>query len=584
MEAPRELDMNLVDSQQARRVLDRLVGYKISPIISKKIKSGLSAGRVQSVALEMLVKREREIKDFKPEEYWTINAMVAKEQTPAKKNIIKSTFVDIDGKEWKIKNAADAEKIVKNSETAAYVVDTAKRSEAKVHAQPPFTTSTMQQDASRKLSMSAPQTMQIAQQLYEGVEIEGEGATALVTYIRTDSVRVSPDMQTVASAYIEKRFGSAFVPKKPNIYKTKSGAQDAHEAIRPISLERTPESLQAKINRQQYRLYKLIYERFLASQMTDALYNTLSVHVTAESPDLNGHTLGYKINGRTQKFAGFTAVYSVATDEEDEATDSNLPNLNEGDKLYVQEVKSEQKFTKAPPRYTDATLIKAMEENGIGRPSTYASIISVLSRRDYTEKEGKTMKPTVLGETVCDYMMQHFPDIMDLKFTAKMEGALDKIEENGVEWQTVIESFYPKFIKSVISAVKNGGHVHLEYEESDVICEKCGAKLIIKEGKYGKFLACPNYPHCQNIKPFIEEVGKCPKCEKPVARKRAKNGKMFYACTGYPECNFMSWDLPAPYFCPKCGSTMKVTTSKHVKKYVCTNQKCTHSEVIKESE
>lgn len=589
IEQPRELDMNLVNSQQARRVLDRLVGYKISPIIGKKIKSGSSAGRVQSAALEMLVKREREIRDFKPEEYWNIYANLSKDAKPtSKKAVFRSQFVDIDGKKWKVHNQANAEKIVEATKDAKFTIDSAKRAVAKVHPAPPFTTSTMQQDASSKLSLTSPQTMQIAQQLYEGVDIPGEGPTALVTYIRTDSVRVSPDMQFAALDYIRKKFGKDYAPSKPNFYKTKSDAQDAHEAIRPISLERTPESLENKINRNQYRLYKLIYDRFLASQMSEAVYNTLNVHITAaDAPILKGTKLGYKVTGRTMVFQGYTVLYNnvpVDKDDDEDNESASLPNLNEGDTLYLQDTKHEQKFTKPPQRYTDATLVKTLEENGIGRPSTYASIISVLAKREYTEKEGKAIKPTALGETVCDYMLKHFPDIMDLKFTANMENELDKVEEGGVEWQSIIEGFYPAFIKLVNLARNDGARVHMEAEESDVVCDKCGAKMVIREGKFGKFLACPNYPKCKNIKPYIDVEAVCPKCGKPIVKKTSKKGKAFYGCTGYPDCDFVSWDLPAPYLCPNCNSVMKMSKTKGGTKYTCSNKECNHTEVIKESE
>lgn len=592
IDKPRAIDMNLVNSQQARRVLDRLVGYKISPIIGKKIKQGCSAGRVQSAALEMLVTREREISNFVPEEYWNIYAFLSKEQHPsAKKATFRAQFVDISGKKWKIHNSADAEKIVGASKDAHFTVDTAKRSVTKIRPQPPFTTSTLQQDASSKLSLTAPQTMQLAQQLYEGVDIPGEGPTALVTYIRTDSVRVAAEMQYKALDYIKKRFGDKYAPNKPNFYKTKSNAQDAHEAIRPISLERTPESIQNKINRNQYRLYKLIYDRFLASQMSEATFNTLTVHITADgNPDLKGATLGYKVTGKAPVFDGFTALYNHTPDvnKDDDVDDDkgaiNLPDLSEGDALYLQDTKHEQKFTKPPQRFTDATLVKSMEENGIGRPSTYASIISVLAKRDYTQKDGKAIVPTTLGETVCDYMTEHFSNIMDLKFTANMESKLDKVEEGGVEWQKIIEDFYPDLIKEVKSAAYSGGRVHMEVVESDVICDKCGAKMVIRDGKYGKFLACPNFPKCKNIKPIIEEVAKCPKCGKSVIKKKSKSGKYFYGCAGYPDCDFVSWDLPAPYLCPNCGSVMKMSHTKNGMKYTCTNKNCNHTEIIKPKE
>lgn len=602
IENPRELDMNLVNSQQARRVLDRLVGYKISPILGKRIKKGSSAGRVQSAALEMVVNREREIRNFVPEEYWTINAFLSKEQNPkSKKDVFKCTFVDINGKKWKIHNQHDAEKIINATKGAKFTVDSAKRAVAKNRPAPPFTTSTLQQDASAKLSLTAPQTMQIAQQLYEGVEIAGEGATALVTYIRTDSVRISPEMQANAINYIKTHYGEKYAPEKPNFYKTKSDAQDAHEAIRPISLDRTPESLQNKINRNQYRLYKLIYERFLASQMVDAVYNTLNVHITADdNPVLNGAKLGYKVTGRALVFDGFTKIYNNVpleekNDDDDDATEKTLPDMKEGDVMYLQDTKHEQKFTKPPQRYTDATLVKTMEENGIGRPSTYASIISVIAKRTYTEKDGKAIVPTPLGEAVCDFMVKNFPPIMDLKFTANMESELDKVEEGGVEWQAIIEKFYPELMTLVKRANSSGGKVHIASEESDVICEKCGARMVVRDGKNGKFLACPNYPACKNTKPYsepgaapsIEQEAVCPKCGKPVVKKKSKKGKTFYGCSGYPECDFVSWDLPAPYFCPECKekgieSVMKMTKTKSGRKYTCTNKDCNHTEVFKD--
>ena len=581
LQEPREIDMNLVNAQQARRVLDRLVGYKISPILSNKIKANSSAGRVQSAALEMIVKREREIRDFKPEEYWNIFAFLLKDaQADVRKNVVKASFADIDGQKCRLTCKEEADAVLDKVSRAAFAVDEAKKSLFKAKPQPPFTTSTMQQDASHKLNMSAPQTMQVAQQLYEGVEIEGEGVHALVTYIRTDSVRISPEMQGYTLKYIREKFGEEYAPKKPNFYKTKSDAQDAHEAIRPISLERTPESLQNKINRNQYRLYKLIYERYLASQMTEAVYNTLSVHIRAEADDNKAY--GFKVNGKAVRFPGYTVIYNTVQENEEDDQTGVLPDLAEGDKLTLKELKSEQKFTKPPSRYTDASLIKALEENGIGRPSTYASIISVLDKRAYTQKENKAIVPTPLGEAICDYMVEHFPEIMDLQFTAKMEGALDMIETEGMEWQRVIESFYPKLIKRVAEAGRFGNKVKMEEQESDVVCEKCGAKMVVRDGKYGKFLACPNFPKCRNIKPINQPVAKCPKCGKDVYKRTSRTGKVFYGCSGFPDCDFLSWDLPAPYLCPECGSVMKVSKLKTGVKYTCVNKNCNHSELVKQ--
>ncbi|MCR4725785.1 MAG: type I DNA topoisomerase [Clostridia bacterium] len=570
LETPRKINKRLVDAQQARRVLDRIVGYKISPVLSRKIKSGLSAGRVQSAALRMVVDREREIRDFKPEEYWTLHAFFNG------KKPFKAIFYDVDGKKFKIPNKEALDKLLSKIDGKPYVVDEVKKNVQKVSPMPPFTTSTLQQDATTKFSMSAPQVMQIAQQLYEGCEIEGEGHVALVTYIRTDSVRVADDAVFAAKRHIVDTYGAEYYPKVPNKFAVKQQAQDAHEAIRPISLDRTPESLKSKLQKNQYAVYKLIYDRFVASQMAAAQYDTLKVHINAEGDE---HKFGFKVQGRTMKFPGFTAAYADFRSHvnEDEGEDNALlPALEEGDKLDLKELKYEQKFTKPPQRYTESSLIKAMEENGIGRPSTYASILAVLAKRAYTEKEGKSLKATSLGETVCDSIVKFFPDIMDLKFTAKMEKELDEVEE-GRKWQDLIGAFYPGFILEVKKAFKDGTAVKKEYEVSDVKCDKCGAMMVIKEGRFGKFLACPNFPNCRNILSMeSEKVATCPICGKDVLKKRSKAGKTFYGCSDYPTCKFASWDIPAPYLCPECKSTMIVKRSKGATKYVCTN--CKHVE------
>ena len=515
----------------------------------------------------MIVSREKEIRNFKPEEYWNIAALLSKDSSGAEKSIFKAAFVDIDGKKWKIKNEKDAEKIVNTSKGAKFYIDSAKRASSKSHSAPPFTTSTMTQDASQKLSMTAPQTMQIAQQLYEGVDLPGEGATALVTYIRTDSVRVSPDMQAITLAYIENRFGKAYAPKKPNFYKTKGDAQDAHEAIRPISLERTPESLQNKLNRNQYRLYKLIYERYLASQMTEAVYDTLAVHISAENTAVTTAKLGYKVNGKVLTFAGYTAVYNqqVEEDENDEDVSvARLPDMKEGDIMYLQEMKSEQKFTKPPQRYTDATLVKSMEENGIGRPSTYASIISVIAKRDYTEKEGKAIKPTALGETVCEYMQNYFPDIMDLKFTAKMEEALDKVEEDGVEWQRIIESFYPKFIKTVMSAYKNGVKVKWKLEVSDVIFDKCGAaNMGGKRRQIRQVFGLSKLPDLQKYKTNYRRRWQMSQVRKALSQEKNQGKQDVLRLLGIPELRLCFLGFTRPVFLPRL---QRRDENKHLEK------------------
>lgn len=584
MENPREIDMNLVDSQQARRVLDRLVGYKISPILSRKIKSGkktgLSAGRVQSAALKMIVDRENEIREFKPEEYWNIAAMLAKDGAKrTKANIFKAAFNDINGDKHKVVNGDEAGRITVKMRAAEYVVDEVKKSVSTTKPAPPFTTSTLQQEANHKLNMTADKSIRIAQQLYEGVNVGDEGLHALITYIRTDSVRVSPDFAKSTLGFIEENYGKEYAPSTPNVYKTSDNAQDAHEAIRPISLARTPKSLEGKIDRDQYRLYKLIYERFLASQMKSALYNTMRVHILGD--DGTDEKMGFVVKGKSVKFKGFTAVYtSTAETDEDNVEMDTMPDLNEGEKLLLDDVVSEQKFTKPPARYTDATLVKAMEENGIGRPSTYASIISVLAKREYTEKENKCIKPTQLGEVVCEYMEKNFPDIMSLNFTARLEGALDKIAEGGQQWQELIGAFYPRLQRFIDRAYKAGGGSRLPDEESDVICEKCGAKMVIKDGRYGKFLACPNYPDCKNIKRLVETVGKCPKCGGDILKKTTRTGKVFYGCSNYPQCDFTSWDLPAPKACPDCGGVMRVVKRDDKTYYACVNRGCGHREAV----
>ncbi len=579
MQNPRPINMDLVDSQQARRVLDRLVGYKISPILSRKIKSGSSAGRVQSVALKMIVDREKEIKSFVAEEYWNIFAMLKKPQDKdIKSNLFKASFVTLNGKKVKVGNGDTASVVVDKMRLADFSVDNVKKSVSQSKPAPPFTTSTLQQDASHKLNMTADRSIRVAQQLYEGVQVEGEGLSALITYIRTDSVRVSSEFQAKTLDYIRDNYGREYVPAKPNIYKTSDKAQDAHEAIRPIDLSRTPSSLVGKIDRDQLRLYKLIYERFLASQMKNAEYNTMKVSILGVADDTK---LGFAVNGKSVKFKGYTAVYSqtVETDEDKNEMDT-MPDLSEGEQLKLVEPISEQKFTKPPARYNDASLVKAMEENGIGRPSTYASIISVIAKREYTEKVQKSIAPTALGEAVSEYLEKNFEDIMDLKFTARLEGALDTIADGGKQWQDLIGSFYPRLMRFVLKASKNGETMRVADEQSDVVCDKCGAMMVIKDGRYGKFLACPKYPACKNIKRIADVVGKCPKCGGDVERKTSKKGKIFYGCSNYPKCDFVSWDIPAPYLCPDCGSAMKVASVKGEKTYICVSKTCKHIEKV----
>ena len=581
MESPREIDDNLVNSQQARRVLDRLVGYKISPILSRRIKSGSSAGRVQSAALKMIVERENEIRNFVPEEYWNMAAMLFKEgDKHTKGNLIKANLQEYNKKKIKVNSAEMAEEIASVMQKSAYAVDTVKKGVSTSKPAPPFTTSTLQQEANHKLGMASDKAMRIAQQLYEGVTITGEGQHALVTYIRTDSVRISPEFASKTLYYIRNKYGNEFAPARPNVYKTSEKAQDAHEAIRPISLDRTPESLKDKIDKDAYRLYKLIYERFLASQMKNAEFYTMNVHITGEAED---KTLGFVVKGKSVKFKGFTAVYTATSDKEEDKDElGTMPDLKEGDKFDLENVFKEQKFTTPPARYNDATLIKALEENGIGRPSTYASIISVIAKREYTEKQGKNLAPTQLGETVCLYMQNFFPTVMDLSFTARLETKLDKVAEGDEDWQTLVKVYYNHLAKYIEYASKTGGPNLMPPVESDVICDKCGAKMVIKEGKHGKFLACPNYPKCKNVKNMHEQVGVCPKCGGAVEKRVGKTGKTFYGCANYPKCDFVTRTMPAPHLCPKCNSLMKISKGKYETLYVCTNDDCKHIETPNE--
>ena len=569
LQNPREIDYNLVDAQQARRVLDRLVGYKLSPLLCKRIRSGLSAGRVQSVALRLIVDREREIKAFVPKEYWNVNAEL--QDKPKEFAPFRALLSEKKGKKYQPSSAEENEKVRAELSQNAYIVREVKKSVAKSHAPAPFTTSTLQQDASNKFGMTSPDVMLVAQHLYEGVDTENEGHIALVTYIRTDSVRVSQEAQAKAREYIAARFGKEYIPEKPNIYATKKGAQDAHECIRPIDLNRTPESMKGTLDKKHYNVYKLIYDRFMASQMSEAQYDSMQIKVT------NGD-YGFKASGRALRFAGFTAAYQEARKEDEEGESGKLlPPVKEGEELDLVRLTSEQKFTKPPLRYTDASLVKAMEEKGIGRPSTYASIISVLTRRKYVTKEGKYMVPTEVAFEITDLLMKYFTDIMDVGFTAKMEDQLDGIEEGGTDWHKIIADFYPPFAEKLVFASNDGD------EMTDILCEKCGHPMIRKSGRYGKFLACSNYPACSNIKSEGAEVSatKCPKCGANMVVKSGKYGK-FLACPNYPECSAtLPYDCElSKEKCPKCGTLMYVRKGRNGKYLSC--PKCGGSQPIAE--
>ena len=555
---PRPIDDKLVNAQQARRVLDRLVGYKISPILCRKIQNKLSAGRVQSVTLRLVVDREREIENFKPEEYWTLQVILNK--TDGSKETFKATLNL--GKDKTVKNKEEMDKIINSISGQEFTATNVKKSVTKSSPSAPFTTSTMQQEALNKLGMSLKTTSSTAQVLYEGVEIAGKGKQPLVTYIRTDSTRVAPEAQAKAKAFIKEVYGEKYIVEKPRNFKNKKDAQDAHEAIRPISLKFKPEDLKDKIQKNEYRLYKLIYDRFLASQMADATYNSLSVDI-----ECNGYK--FKTTGRSLIFEGYTAVYNnQSQDDESDETSAKLPNIEKGDTFLAKETKPEQKWTKPPARYTEASLVKAMEEKGIGRPSTYTQSVSTLFARTYVEKEGKAIKPTELGKVVVDMLIKFFPNIMDVGFTANMEDQLDDIEYDGKDWHKVLSEFYGDFEESVNLAMHDGTKAKLPVEVSDVKCDKCGAMMVIRTGKFGKFLACPNFPACKNAKPLEEEkkvVAKCPICGKNVLARKSKRGKIFYGCEGYPECSYVSWDIPANEKCPSCSEDLIVKLYKNLK-------------------
>ncbi|MCL2255706.1 MAG: type I DNA topoisomerase [Firmicutes bacterium] len=541
--APRQIDINLVDAQQARRVLDRLVGYKVSPVLCKKIQNKLSAGRVQSVTLKLVVDREREIRAFKPEEYWPFFSILCKDGDEQR---IKTQLVSHLGQKFKLTTAEMVEKAKSELDGKDYKVTKIKKSVTKSRPPAPFVTSTMQQDALNKLGWNLKKTSLIAQNLYEGVEIKGEGKVALVTYIRTDSTRVSPDAQKEAMDYIGQKFGGDYVPEKPNFFASKKGAQDAHEAIRPINIIRTPDALKDSISKDHYALYKLIYSRFLASQMSEAQYNSMSVDIACGD-------YGFRVSGRTLLFAGFTAVYSayVEKKDDDEDEDKNiLPDMTEGEILKFIEYKYEQKFTRPPARYTEASLVKAMEEKGIGRPATYTPTVALLFSRDYTSKEGRYIAPTELGEKVTDMLVKYFEDIMDITFTAQMEEKLDTIEDGGVVWQSVVGNFYEGFEDKIKNAMGDDYTLKEPDEDTDIKCEECGEMMVKKTGRFGKFVACPGYPKCKNIKnidangnivskeervaaQLSDEI--CEKCGKQYAIKKGRYGN-FLGCSGYPEC------------------------------------------------
>ena len=564
---PRAVNMQLVNAQQARRLLDRLVGYKISPLLWVKIKKGLSAGRVQSVATRMVVDREQEIEQFEPEEYWYVDA-----QLRAGGKQLQARLISLDGEHVTLSDAEQANEAKARVEKGGFVIRSVKRGERRKHPAAPFTTSNLQQEASRKLGFTTAKTMQVAQQLYEGVDIEGRGTLGLISYIRTDSVRLSDEAVAAAREMIAERYGEQFVPEKPNVYKGRKSAQDAHEAIRPTNLELRPEDIKASLTKDQYNLYRLVYLRFVACQMADALYETQQIEIASDS----GVVL--RSSAERLKFAGFTAVYEEGTDDapnQDEHGSSLMADVSEGDHAELLSDEATQHFTQAPARYTEASLVRALEEKGIGRPSTYAPTISTILARGYVMREKKQLFPTELGVMITDMMKEYFADIVDIAFTAGMEEQLDEVEEGKLDWHKVLSDFYGPFEKTLENAESKIEKVEIKDEVSDVPCDKCGAMMVYKLGRYGRFLACPNFPECRNTKAIQVEIdAPCPKCGGKLLQKTSRKGRKFYGCERYPECDFVSWDMPVSEKCPKCGSYMTLSHTKKGDFYVCANENC----------
>jgi len=565
---PRDIDYNLVDAQQARRVLDRIVGYQLSPLLWKKVRRGLSAGRVQSVATRLVVDRENEIRAFIPKEYWSLD--VTLERIGKVGSFVAHYHGDT--KKRELGSEAEVQIIIDDITGQEFTVTSVKRADKKRTAAPPFTTSTLQQEASRKLNMTPKRTMAVAQQLYEGVDVAGEGTLGLITYMRTDSLRLSNEAMDEAAAFIQQRYGKNYYYGKHHVFKTKAGAQDAHEAIRPTHVELDPERIQSSLTREQYRLYKLIWSRFLASQMANAVFDTVSI-----DSQCAGHI--FRSSHQSMKFAGFIAVYEEGRDDDGEAVGSPLPDLQEGEKALASKIEKEQHFTQPPARYTEATLVKAMEEKGVGRPSTYAAIISTIQDREYVNKTDKRLAPTALGEVVTGLMLERFNDIIDVEFTANMEQRLDAVEEGKQEWKALMAEFYADFHQEMVEAEKalEGTRLKVPDEVTDEICEICGKNMVVKIGRFGKFLACPGWPECTNTKPIVEKMpGRCPKCGSTILKRKSKRGFAYYACERGAECGFMTWDVPTAQDCEVCGQTLFKKSGRGRMKPFCINESCTN--------
>ncbi|HBE79206.1 MAG TPA: type I DNA topoisomerase [Firmicutes bacterium] len=571
---PRKIDLDRVNAQQARRILDRIVGYQLSPFLWKKVRRGLSAGRVQSVAVRLVCEREKEIVEFKPEEYWSIIA----DFSTAKKEKFTAKLATVGKKKINVTNTAEAKQLEAAIKTKQYAVGEVKKKERLRFPAPPFTTSSLQQEAARKHGFGPRKTMIIAQQLYEGLELGENGIEGLISYMRTDSVRVAEEAQTLAREVIEERYGKNFLPDAAPIYKTKTaGAQEAHEAIRPTNVSRNPESLKTFLNKDQYRLYQLIWSRFIASQMKPAIFDTVAA-------DIQGGEFVFRANGNILKFPGFLGVYQEGKDDEIPEEETQLPELIEGSAVKLLKVDPKQHFTQPPPRYTEATLIKMLEEKGIGRPSTYAPTIDTILKRNYVLVEEKRLKPTDLGQIVVDLLVQKFSKVIDYDFTAEMEEKLDKIAEGDMDWVKVVAEFYQPFNQEVQTAFENVERLEIPQEESTVICEKCGRTMIYKYGRFGKFLACPGYPECKNTKAIRKEMGvKCPKCETgEIIERKSKKGRFFYGCNQYPNCDFVSWERPYKTPCPNCGTMCVVKGGKQNKEIICLKEGCGYTAKLEE--
>lgn len=565
---PRNIDYDLVDAQQARRILDRIVGYELSPLLWKKIRRGLSAGRVQSVATRMVVDRENEIRAFQPREYWSLDVKLAR---IGKSGAFVTRYYG-DDKKRELENEEQIRAVMADIAGKPFTVTSVKRAEKKRSAAPPFTTSTLQQEASRKLNMTPKRTMMLAQQLYEGVDVAGEGTLGLITYMRTDSLRLSDEAMTAAAEFIRGRYGDSYYYGKFHVYKTKAGAQDAHEAIRPTHVELDPERVKSSLTLDQYRLYKLIWSRFLASQMANAVYDTVAIDSVCA-----GHV--FRATNQSIRFPGFIAVYEEGRDDDGEPVGSALPDLEVGDQAEAAAMDPQQHFTQPPARFTEASLVKAMEEKGVGRPSTYAATISTIEDREYVEKKDKHLMPTPLGEVVTGLMVERFQDIIDVEFTANMESRLDQVEEGKQNWVDLLSDFYKDFeteLKDAETALE-GVRLKVPEEETDEVCELCGRKMVIKTGRFGKFLACPGFPECKFTKPLVERMpGRCPKCGSGLLKRRSKRGFAYYACEQGAQCGFMTWDVPTAEDCPVCGQTLFKRSGKGRMKPFCVNPNCSN--------